>query len=167
MEQPCRRTDFRSQRKLLLRTGTLSMAEDIDSSISYLRALKQSSGPHNGTAAAPAHVASPQNHLWPEGTGTDANSSDRFPGPEKRRSTRYRCEGSAGMREDGADVQTWARFTDISLHGCYVEAQATYPVAWKSFRPSQPANYRIRCPRLPITRPHYRHSRSSSTAAKC
>jgi len=32
------------------------------------------------------------------------------------------------MREDGADVQTWARFTDISLHGCYVEAQATYPV---------------------------------------
>jgi len=104
------------------------MAEDIDSSVSYLRTLKQSSGPHNGTAAAPAHVASPQSHPWPEGTGTDANSGDQFPGPEKRLSTRYRCEGSAGMREDGVDVQTWARFTDISLHGCYVEAQATYPV---------------------------------------
>jgi len=109
------------------------MAEHIDSSVSYLMALKQSSGPHNGAAAAPAHVASPQNHPWPEGTGTDANSSDanssdRFHGPEKRLSPRYRCEGSAGMREDGRDVQTWARFTDISLHGCYVEAQATYPV---------------------------------------
>jgi PilZ domain-containing protein len=32
------------------------------------------------------------------------------------------------MCEDGRDVQTWARFTDISIHGCYVEAQATYPV---------------------------------------
>jgi hypothetical protein len=24
-------------------------------------------------------------------------------------------------------VRTWATFSDISLHGCYVEAQATYP----------------------------------------
>jgi DNA-binding FadR family transcriptional regulator len=24
-------------------------------------------------------------------------------------------------------VHTWASFTDISLHGCYVETQATYP----------------------------------------
>ena len=24
-------------------------------------------------------------------------------------------------------MHTWASFTDISLHGCYVEAQATYP----------------------------------------
>ena len=32
------------------------------------------------------------------------------------------------MREEGCDVRTWATFSDISLHGCYVEAQATYPV---------------------------------------
>jgi hypothetical protein len=32
------------------------------------------------------------------------------------------------MREEGCDVRTWATFTDVSLHGCYVEAQATYPV---------------------------------------
>jgi hypothetical protein len=31
------------------------------------------------------------------------------------------------MRADGCDVHTWAAFTDVSLHGCYVEAQATYP----------------------------------------
>jgi hypothetical protein len=32
------------------------------------------------------------------------------------------------MREEGHDVHTWAMFTDVSLHGCYVEATATYPV---------------------------------------
>jgi len=32
------------------------------------------------------------------------------------------------MRELSCDVHTWATFTAISLHGCYVEAQATYPV---------------------------------------
>ena len=37
-------------------------------------------------------------------------------------------EGSAELREDGCDVRTWATFSGISLHGCYVEAQATYPV---------------------------------------
>ena len=31
------------------------------------------------------------------------------------------------MREEGCDVRTWVTFTDIGLHGCYVEAQATYP----------------------------------------
>src|SRR5258708_10686495 len=108
------------------RTGTPSMAENIDETVAHLWALKQSSGPHNGTAAAQERAANPEKHAGPE--STDANSSDRFPGTEKRLSPRYRCEGSAGMREDGADVQTWARFTDISVHGCYVEAQATYPV---------------------------------------
>ena len=38
-----------------------------------------------------------------------------------------KCEGSAEVREDGCDVRTWATFTDVSVHGCYVEAQATYP----------------------------------------
>jgi hypothetical protein len=31
------------------------------------------------------------------------------------------------LREEGCDVRTWSTFTDISLNGCYVEAQATYP----------------------------------------
>ena len=54
--------------------------------------------------------------------------SSQFKGSEKRRSPRYQCEGSVQIREEGCDVHTWASFTDISLHGCYVEAQATYPV---------------------------------------
>ena len=54
-------------------------------------------------------------------------AGDQFKGAEKRRSPRYKCEGSVELREEGCDVRTWATFTDISLHGCYVEAQATYP----------------------------------------
>jgi hypothetical protein len=102
------------------------MAEGIDEGVSYLRALKQSSSLQEGTAAAPARESAAEN--LPGSEGRYANATERFPGKEKRRSTRYKCEGSAGMREEGCDVHTWASFTDISLHGCYVEAQATYPV---------------------------------------
>lgn len=79
------------------------MDQETNESVAYLRALKQS-GPQAASAAAPASAA------------------------EKRRSPRYKCEGSAEIQEEGCDVRTWATFTDVSLHGCYVEAQATYPV---------------------------------------
>jgi len=47
---------------------------------------------------------------------------------ERRRSPRYKCEGSAQFRTEGSDVKTWGTFTDLSLNGCYVEMTATYPV---------------------------------------
>jgi hypothetical protein len=102
------------------------MAQEVNDSVSYLRALQQSSSPREGTAAAPARETSPAPHPGPE--STDGNAREQFQGGEKRRSTRYKCDGSAEIREDGCDVQTFAAFTDVSLHGCYVEAQATYPV---------------------------------------
>ena len=89
---------------------------DENSGISYLVALRQASSPQ-GAAAAPAPAEQPM-----------SAASEQFQGAEKRRSPRYKCEGSAEMREDGCDVRTWATFTDVSMHGCYVEAQATYPV---------------------------------------
>ncbi len=46
---------------------------------------------------------------------------------ERRRSTRYKCEGSAQFRVNGSDVHTWGTFTDLSANGCYVEMTATYP----------------------------------------
>jgi hypothetical protein len=101
------------------------MEQDSDECVYYLKALRQSAGSH-GTGAAPARE-----------TGSQAPSDPAVPFEnsalpagvkgEKRRSARYKCEGSAELREEGCDVHTWASFTDISLHGCYVEAQATYP----------------------------------------
>jgi|SRR5271157_2472854 len=55
--------------------------------------------------------------------GADARSA-----LEKRRSPRYRCQGSAQIRELETGVSTWAAFTDISLHGCYLEASSTYRI---------------------------------------
>ena len=97
------------------------MAQESNESISYLMALKQSTA-SQGAASAPATKTDSSN----AGDG-NAGPGQQFQGAEKRRSPRYKCEGSAEIREDGRDVRTWATFTDISLHGCYLEAQATYP----------------------------------------
>jgi hypothetical protein len=90
------------------------MAQEENEGIAYLMALRRNTG-----AAAPAPAREAQ---------SDNEASQHPPGLEKRRSPRYKCEGSAEMREMSCEVRTWATLTDISLHGCYVEAQATYPV---------------------------------------
>jgi len=100
------------------------MAQEPNDGVAYLRALKRGTSPQAADAAAPLPaIAGMQNNAA-------VPVSDAIPrdSAEKRRSPRYKCEGSAELRKDGCDVRTWATFTDISLHGCYVEAQATYPV---------------------------------------
>lgn len=47
---------------------------------------------------------------------------------ERRRASRFKCEGSAEFRVGGTDVRTWGTFTDLSVHGCYIEMTATFPV---------------------------------------
>lgn len=96
------------------------MAQETNEGIEYLKALRQFSQPQSSIpdAAQPRITSSAQ----------EASPAAHHEGVEKRRSPRYKCEGSAEIREDGCDVRTWATFTDVSLHGCYVEAQATYPV---------------------------------------
>jgi hypothetical protein len=46
---------------------------------------------------------------------------------ERRRYARHKCSGSAELHKQGTTVRTWGAFTDISLGGCYVELQATFP----------------------------------------
>ncbi len=94
------------------------MEQESNEGIAYLRALRQVSGPA-ANADPPPRDSLSQEHPPAEG---------QFEGAEKRRSPRYKCEGSVEMREEGCAVRTWSTFTDISLRGCYVEAQATYPV---------------------------------------
>jgi PilZ domain len=45
-----------------------------------------------------------------------------------RQSPRIRCSGSVELRTKGSDVCLWGTLTDISLHGCYVEIENTFPV---------------------------------------
>lgn len=46
---------------------------------------------------------------------------------ERRIHPRYKCSGSAELCKEGTTVRTWGTFTDVSLSGCYVELQATFP----------------------------------------
>ncbi|HZQ94340.1 MAG TPA: PilZ domain-containing protein [Candidatus Sulfotelmatobacter sp.] len=91
------------------------MAQDNNDGISYLLALRQSS--RSQVSERPTDSEQGQQKI----------GSQEYAGTNRRREPRYLCVGSAEIREEGCEVRTWATFTDISLHGCYVEAQATYP----------------------------------------
>lgn len=65
--------------------------------------------------------------------GVDSNGGAAAAAPavdwkERRQSPRLRCSGSAEFRAAGSDVRMWGTLTDISLHGCYVEMNTTFPV---------------------------------------
>jgi hypothetical protein len=46
---------------------------------------------------------------------------------ERRRYRRYAINGSATLQVKGTDVRTWAKLTDVSPGGCYVESYAPFP----------------------------------------
>jgi PilZ domain len=100
------------------------MDQEINEGIAYLIALKQSSTPA-GAAAAPARGADGAELANASATPADSAGSQAFASKEKRRTPRYKLDGSAELREEGRNLRTWATFSDISLHGCYVEATAT------------------------------------------
>jgi hypothetical protein len=93
------------------------MEQESNEGIAYLRALRRD----RPISANPG--------TSPPGPYAEEPPAERpYQGADKRRSPRHKCEGSVEMREEGCDVRTWSTFTDVSLNGCYVEAQATYPV---------------------------------------
>jgi hypothetical protein len=85
-------------------------------SVDYLRRLKtQGADVASSTPVATSSLVAP----------AAANS----PGlKERRRSPRFHCSGSAEFRPEGSDVRMWGTLTDVSLHGCYVEMNNTFPV---------------------------------------
>ena len=87
--------------------------------VNYLRRLKGE--PAEG---APADAAGNGGG----GAPTDATS---FAWKELRQSPRLRCSGSVKFRTEGSDVTMWGTLTDISLHGCYVEMNTTFPIDTK------------------------------------
>jgi len=104
--------------------GSVPMSEQNDVGAAYLAALKRSSGSAGtGSAAGTVSGLAPPSETSPSiGIATGRTGLV----PEKRRSPRYRCQGSAQLREVTSGVATWATFSDISLHGCYMEAAAGY-----------------------------------------
>ena len=110
------------------------MADEEDAGAAYLAALKQSSAPHSAGAAparaplVPSSVPSSAPSSVPRSPEARTGGANPTGSVDKRRSPWYRCQGSAHVREIASGVAIWATFTDISLHGCYVEATTTYSV---------------------------------------
>jgi len=125
-----------------------------DMGAAYLASLKRSIAPQAaGEAAARAGAAPPAS----ENLAGEIPGGRPVPGTlERRRGPRYRCQGSAHLRELGNGTATWATITDISLHGCYVEATASYRVGEalaltieaNGFKVEMTAEVRIVYPRL-------------------
>jgi hypothetical protein len=103
------------------------MSDESTTGAAYLAALKKSTPQAAATAAAPARSSSSDSLTLSSAATPNTNSK---PG-EKRKSPRYRCQGSARLRELGSGVSTWSTFTDISLHGCYMEAMSTFRIGAK------------------------------------
>jgi hypothetical protein len=108
------------------------MPEESSAGASYLAALKQMSAPTGATAA-------------PMPASQIGDSSSKSYVSEKRRSPRYRCQGSAHLRDARTNVATWATFTDVSLHGCYVEAMSTFRPGTQLVLTIELNGYRIEC----------------------
>ena len=87
--------------------------------VDYLRRLK-GSAPEGAPADAVARSG-----------GEAPAAADSVAWIDRRKSPRLRCSGSAEVRTDGSDVCRWGTVTDISLHGCYVEMNTTFPVGTK------------------------------------
>ena len=130
------------------------MEEETNEGVAYLRALRQPVGLSAKTAAETAREPGPEERS--DSKNANTNSGERRQRAERRRSPRYKCEGSVELRDDNCDVRTWASFRDVSLHGCYVAAQATYPVGTplrlkleaNGFRVETMGNVRVNYPYL-------------------
>ncbi|HZW93767.1 MAG TPA: PilZ domain-containing protein [Candidatus Eremiobacteraceae bacterium] len=99
------------------------MSDETGDGANYLAALRRS-GSARGASAAPA----PASEVTASSDAPSAivGSSTKTIGaiPERRKSPRYKCKGSARMQEIGGVTSTWATLADISMHGCYLESAA-------------------------------------------
>ena len=87
--------------------------------VDYLRRLRGSA-----PAGAPADAAA-------RSAGEAPAAAKSVAWKERRQSPRLRCSGSAEFRTEASDVRIWGTVTDVSLHGCYVEMNTTFPVGTK------------------------------------
>ncbi|MGD1216263.1 MAG: PilZ domain-containing protein [Terriglobales bacterium] len=93
-------------------------SSDGEEGVNYLRRLK---GKPAEDAPADAAVKS----------GGGPATTPTVAWKERRQSPRLRCSGSAEFRAEGSDVRMWGTLTDVSLHGCYMEMNTTFPVGTK------------------------------------
>ncbi len=96
--------------------GPARDAPEAEDGAKYLRWLKsQASEDAPSTPAATGSAVVPATTISPSFK-------------ERRRSQRFKCSGSAEFRAEGSNVRMWGTLTDVSLHGCYIEMNSTFPL---------------------------------------
>jgi len=81
---------------------------ETDEGLAYLQALKQSAP--TAAAGAPAHAPNSGEAPWRAQVHNSAGPQTFV--LEKRRSPRYKCEGSVEICQEGFELRTWATCTD-------------------------------------------------------
>jgi hypothetical protein len=102
--------------------------DDSDEGTNYLRRLKGKPGGSVDHANAGSGSGTLTASKTPEAPPAIGAAS---PFTERRKAPRFSCAGRIEMRVEGADYRMGGTLTDISLHGCYVEMNNTYPVGTK------------------------------------
>lgn len=97
------------------RPGLSPDSPKTDDAVNYLRRLKT-----QVTEDAPSTPAAASSIVVPA-------TADSLGFKERRRSPRFQCSGSAEFWPEGSEVRMWGTLTDVSLHGCYVEMNNTFP----------------------------------------
>ena len=97
------------------REGFFPDSEKSEKGADYLRRIKHREQEESLGSPGPTDVSAP-----PAGGSPEVM--------ERRRSPRIRCSGSAEFRVEGSDIRMWGTLSDISLHGCYIEMNNTFPV---------------------------------------
>lgn len=116
MVQPARRC---------AQSESVAMSDDKEAGAAYLASLKHPTTTH-AAGAAPARALEIVQPAEMRTGVTGPAGGTNHAGAEKRRSPRYKCQGSVRVQEAGTSVATWATCTDISMSGCYVEATSSY-----------------------------------------
>lgn len=105
--------------------------QPVDPLSSDAEMIPSASSEDGAGAAYLRHLKGPEHSVLPEPSARSSStpSGSTSSGiPERRRSIRYKCQGSAEFRHEGSDVRIWGTLMDISQHGCYVELMATSAV---------------------------------------
>lgn len=58
----------------------------------------------------------------------DRRVIERRQQPDRRKTPRYKCSGSAELRKEGAEYAAWGKVSDLCVGGCYIELSAPMPV---------------------------------------
>lgn len=115
--------------------------QETDEGLAYLQALKHSAP--TAAANSPAHAPNSGETPWRAQVHNSAGPQTFV--LEKRRSPRYKCEGSVEICQEGFELRTWATCTDVSMHGCYVEATNTFPVGTNVHVKLQANEFQVEC----------------------